>query len=49
MNSISIVWDSTKWAERPYFHCDPSVQNENEGKGELGKQNKTKNPEKTTT
>ena len=33
MNSINIGWHSTKWAEMPYFHCDPSGQNEDERKG----------------
>ena len=32
INSINDNWDSTKRTETPYFHCDPSSQNENERK-----------------
>ena len=31
MNNIG--WDSTKQAEKLYFHCGPSGQNKNERKG----------------
>ena len=32
MNSNNNGWVSTKRAEMPYFHCDPSSQNQNERK-----------------
>ena len=30
--NINDNWDSTKRTETPYFHCDPSNQNENKRK-----------------
>ena len=39
MNSINIVWDSTKLAETSYFHCGPEIRE----KGILGKKEKKKN------
>ena len=38
MNSINIVWDSTKLAETSYFHCGLEIRE----KGILGKKKKKK-------
>ena len=33
MSSINNGWDSTKRTEKPYVHCGPSSQSENERQG----------------